>query len=134
MLRALALVLLAAAPARGGSVLDVVTTSTDLKALVEAVGGERVTAESLAPALHEPHAVDVKPGQLARLRSAALLVRVGLDHEPWLGRIRATVGQEREGRARTRIRQSPLLARPRERASDDTDHPRGARATLARRA
>jgi len=89
VLRALALVLLAAGPAWGGGVLDVVTTSTDLKALVEAVGGERVTAESLAPALHEPHAVDVKPGQLARLKSAALLVRVGLDHEPWLARVRA---------------------------------------------
>jgi ABC-type Zn uptake system ZnuABC Zn-binding protein ZnuA len=95
VLRALALVLLAAAPARGGGVLDVVTTSTDLKALVEAVGGERVRVESLAPALHEPHAVDVKPGQLARLRSAALLVRVGLDHEPWLARVRAAVSDPR---------------------------------------
>ena len=95
MLPALALVLLAAAPAQGEGVLDVVATSTDLKALVEAVGGDRVTVESLAPALHEPHAVDVKPGQLARLKSAALLVRVGLDHEPWLARVRATVNDPR---------------------------------------
>jgi ABC-type Zn uptake system ZnuABC Zn-binding protein ZnuA len=95
VLRALALVLLAAIPAHAGGVLDVVTTSTDLKALVEAVGGERVTVESLAPALHEPHAVDVKPGQLARLKSAALLVRVGLDHEPWLARVRALVNDPR---------------------------------------
>lgn len=95
MLRALALVLLAAASARGGGALDIVTTSTDIKALVEAVGGERVSVESLAPALHEPHAVDVKPGQLARLRSAGLLVRVGLDHEPWLARVRATVNDPR---------------------------------------
>jgi len=95
VLRALALVLLAAAPARGGGVLDVVATSTDLKALVEAVGGQRVAVDSLAPALHEPHAVDVKPGQLSRLRSAALLVRVGLDHEPWLQRVRAAVNDPR---------------------------------------
>lgn len=95
MLRALALVLLAAAPAWGGGVLDVVTTSTDLKSLVEAVGGARVAVESLAPALHEPHAVDVKPGQLRHLKSAALLVRVGLDHEPWLARVRATVNEPR---------------------------------------
>jgi len=95
VLRALALVLLATAPARGGAVLDVVATSTDLKALVEAVGGERVRVESLAPALHEPHAVDVKPRQLVRLKSAALLVRVGLDHEPWLARVRATVNDPR---------------------------------------
>ena len=95
MLGALALALLAAAPAQGGGVLDVVATSTDLKALVEAVGGERVRVASLAPALHEPHVVDVKPGQLARLKSAALLVRVGLDHEPWLARVRATVDDPR---------------------------------------
>jgi ABC-type Zn uptake system ZnuABC Zn-binding protein ZnuA len=95
VLRALALALLAAAPAQGGGVLDVVATSTDLKALVEAVGGERVRVESLAPALHEPHAVEVKPGQLARLKSAALLVRIGLDHEPWLARVRATVNDPR---------------------------------------
>jgi ABC-type Zn uptake system ZnuABC Zn-binding protein ZnuA len=95
VLRALVLVLLAAAPARGGGMLDVVTTSTDLKALVEGVGGARVSVESLALALHEPHAVDVKPGQLARLRSARLLVRVGLDHEPWLARVRATVNDPR---------------------------------------
>ena len=95
MLPALALVLLAAAPAWGGGVLDVVATSTDLKSLVEAVGGARVAVESLAPALHEPHAVDVKPGQLRHLKSATLLVRVGLDHEPWLARVRATVNEPR---------------------------------------
>src|SRR5262249_30616666 len=58
-------------------------------------GGERVRVENLAPAVHEPHAVDVKPGQLARLRSAALLARVGLDHEPWLTRVRAAVNDPR---------------------------------------
>ena len=95
MLQALALVLLAAAPAQGGDALHLVTTSTDLKTLVEAVGGERVSVESLAPPLHEPHVVAVKPGQLARLRSAALLVRVGLDHEPWLTRVRAAMNDPR---------------------------------------
>jgi ABC-type Zn uptake system ZnuABC Zn-binding protein ZnuA len=87
VLGALALVLLAAAPAWGGGALAVVTTSTDLAALVEAVGGDRVTVASLAPAAHDPHAVDVKPGQLAKLRTAGLLVRIGLDHEPWLARL-----------------------------------------------
>lgn len=88
----LAALLLAAAPAWGGGALSVVTTTTDLKALVEAVGGDRVRAESLTPAVHDPHAVEVKPGQLARLRDAALLVRIGLDHEPWLARAVQTAG------------------------------------------
>ncbi len=95
MRRALALVLLAAAPAWGGSPLPVVTTSTDLKALVEAVGGTEVRVVSLAPPIHEPHAVEVKPSQLAGLKTATLLVRIGLDHEPWLPRILQTVGEER---------------------------------------
>ncbi len=87
LLRALALVLLAATPAWGGGSLPVVTTSTDLKALVEAVGGDRVQVEALAPPLHDPHAVEVKPGQLAQIKAAALLVSIGLDHEPWLARV-----------------------------------------------
>jgi len=92
---AFAVALGAAVPAWGGGALAVVTTSTDLKALVEAVGGDRVTVESLAPAVHEPHAVDVKPGQLAKLKTAALLVRIGLDHEPWLARVRRAGGDPR---------------------------------------
>lgn len=90
-----ALLWLAAAPAWGGGALPVVTTSTDLRALVEAVGGVRVRVTSLAPAIHDPHAVEVKPGQLAELRAAALLVRVGLDHEPWLARAREAAGNAR---------------------------------------
>ncbi len=89
------LVLLAAAPVWGGGPLRVVTTSTDLKALVEAVGGDGVQVTSLAPAVHEPHAVEVKPSQLAELKSTALLVRIGLDHEPWLPRILQTVNDPR---------------------------------------
>jgi ABC-type Zn uptake system ZnuABC Zn-binding protein ZnuA len=98
VLPALALVLLTAAPAWGGGPLPIVTTSTDLKSLVEAVGGDRVQVESLAPPLQDPHAVEVKPGQLAKLKAAALLVRIGLDHEPWLGRVLRTVNDPRFSR------------------------------------
>src|ERR671911_771680 len=82
----------------GAEPLAVMTTSTDLKALVEVVGGERVRVESLAPPLQDPHAVEVKPGQLAKLKAAALLVRIGLDHEPWLSRALRTVGDSRFAR------------------------------------
>ena len=93
---ALTLVLLAAAPAlAGGGPLPVVTTSTDLKSLVEAVGGDRVRVLSLAPPIHAPHQVEVKPSQLAEVKSAALLVRIGLDHEPWLARVLRTVRDPR---------------------------------------
>ena len=90
-----ALLWLAAAPAWGGGPLPIVTTTTDLKALVEAVGGARVRVVSLAPALHDPHSVEVKPSPLADLKAAALLVRIGLDHEPWLAPALRTVGEAR---------------------------------------
>ena len=96
MLRLLVAVLaIAAAPAWGGGRLTVVTSTTDLKSLVEAVGGDRVTVESLAPANQDPHAIEIKPGQLARLKSADLLVRVGLDHEPWLASALRALGDSR---------------------------------------
>lgn len=94
MLRALPFLLLWSAAAWGAP-FSVVATSTDLKSLVEAVGGEKVKVESLAPPLSDPHAIEVKPGQLTRLKNAALLVRIGLDHEPWLGRALAAVGVPR---------------------------------------
>jgi len=90
-----ALLWLAAAPAWGGGPLPVVTTTTDLAALVEAVGCARVHVVSLAPALHDPHSVEVKPAALAELKAAALLVRIGLDDEPWLARPLRTVGEPR---------------------------------------
>lgn len=98
MLWTLAVVFLAAAPVWAAAPLPVVTTTTDLKALVEAVGGDRVQVESLAPPLHDPHAVEVKPGQLARIKASALLVRIGLDHEPWLARVLRSVNDPRFAR------------------------------------
>jgi ABC-type Zn uptake system ZnuABC Zn-binding protein ZnuA len=66
--------------------LPVAATTTDLRELVAAVGGEHVQVESLADPRHDPHARELLPRQLGRLRDAALVVRVGLDHEPWLRR------------------------------------------------
>jgi ABC-type Zn uptake system ZnuABC Zn-binding protein ZnuA len=80
-----------AAPER----LQIAATTTDLKALVEEVGGARVAVESLAGASQDPHALEVKPSQIARLRRSTLLVRIGLDHEPWLARVVAAAGDAR---------------------------------------
>lgn len=81
---------LAAAPAdaAAGGKIRVVTTTTDLKALVEEVGRERVEVESLAAPEQDPHSIEIKPSQLARTRRADLVVRIGLDHEPWFSRLK----------------------------------------------
>jgi ABC-type Zn uptake system ZnuABC Zn-binding protein ZnuA len=72
--------------------LSVAATTTDLRDLVASVGGERVRVESLTDPRHDPHARELLPRQLGQLREAALVVRVGLDHEPWLRRAIAAAG------------------------------------------
>lgn len=66
--------------------LSVAATTTDLRDLVAAVGGDRVRVDALTDARQDPHALELRPRQLVRLREAQLIVRVGLDHEPWLAR------------------------------------------------
>lgn len=73
--------------------VSVAATTTDLRDLVATVGGDRVSVESLTSPRDDPHALQISPGQIVRLRGAQLLVRVGLDHEPWLGRALTSLGR-----------------------------------------
>ena len=72
--------------------LAVAATTTDLRDLVSAVAGDRLRVESLTDPRQDPHAREIVPRQVALLKSAALIVRVGLDHEPWLPRALAAAG------------------------------------------
>lgn len=67
--------------------LRIVTTTTDIKDLVIAIGGSKVDVHSLAAPSQDPHALELKPAQLSLLRGAGLVVRIGLDHEPWLAKM-----------------------------------------------
>jgi ABC-type Zn uptake system ZnuABC Zn-binding protein ZnuA len=69
--------------------IRVVATTPDLKSLVEVVGGERVDVSSLAAPAEDPRALRVAP---AALRGAALLVRAGVDFEPWLAEMKSPKG------------------------------------------
>jgi len=84
---------LAAAPAF--ATLHVVATTTDLAALVAVVGGDLVTVDSIVPAGVDPEAFEPRPGDLARVRQAALLVRVGLGYDYWLDGIVNLTGDKR---------------------------------------
>jgi ABC-type Zn uptake system ZnuABC Zn-binding protein ZnuA len=66
--------------------ITVAATTTDLRDLVAAVGGDRVRVESLTRPRQDPHASEIHPRQLTLLKEADVLVRIGLDHEPWLAR------------------------------------------------
>jgi ABC-type Zn uptake system ZnuABC Zn-binding protein ZnuA len=65
--------------------LTVVTATTDMAALTQEVGGDRVNVESIAKGYQDPHFVEAKPSFLLKLRQADLLVVVGLQLEiGWL--------------------------------------------------
>ena len=65
--------------------LSVVTTTTDLKALVDEVGGEFVNADCIAKGTQDPHFIEAKPSYMTKMSKADLVVAVGLDLEVgWL--------------------------------------------------
>ena len=65
--------------------LKVVTSTADMAALAQEVGGERINVESIAKGYQDPHFVEAKPSFLLKLRQADLLISVGLQLEiGWL--------------------------------------------------
>src|SRR5437763_8210830 len=65
--------------------LNVMTATTDLAALAQEIGGDKVDVESIARGYQDPHFVEAKPSFLLKLRRADLLIVVGLELEiGWL--------------------------------------------------
>ena len=65
--------------------IQIVTATSDLAALAQEIGGDRVEVESIARGYQDPHFVESKPSFLLKLRKADLLIIVGLDLEiGWL--------------------------------------------------
>jgi ABC-type Zn uptake system ZnuABC Zn-binding protein ZnuA len=72
-------------PAGAADKLQVMTATTDLAALAQEIGGDKIDVESIARGYQDPHFVEAKPSFLLKLRRADLLIRVGLDLEiGWL--------------------------------------------------
>jgi ABC-type Zn uptake system ZnuABC Zn-binding protein ZnuA len=80
---------LAVTPAFADDRLPVVVTTTDLRALVEAVGGDHVEVTSLVPPGFDAEDYQPKPQDAVRLKRARLAVRVGLDFDLWFDRLSA---------------------------------------------
>src|SRR5262252_612770 len=72
--------------------VEVVTTTTDLRSLTEAVGGEHVMVTSLVPGSLDAEEYQSKPHDMLRLKNARMHVRVGLDYDLWLDRGLAQAG------------------------------------------
>lgn len=69
----------------GHARLRVVTTTQDLAAIAEAVGGEHVKVQSLTPGTRDPHFAAAKPSMIRKVFRADLLLAIGVDMEiGWL--------------------------------------------------
>jgi ABC-type Zn uptake system ZnuABC Zn-binding protein ZnuA len=74
---------LLAVSAQGADRIRVVTTTTDLKALTEAVGGGLVEVDALARGNQNPHDLEVRPSLMVKVRRADVLVLNGLELDQW---------------------------------------------------
>ena len=74
---------LLAAGADAADKIRVVTTTTDLKALTEAVGGDLVDVDALARGNQNAHDLEVRPSLMVKVRRADLLVTNGLELDQW---------------------------------------------------
>jgi ABC-type Zn uptake system ZnuABC Zn-binding protein ZnuA len=65
--------------------LNVIATTEDLASIAREVGGDRITAESIARGYQDPHFVEAKPSFILKLQKADLLIVVGRELEiGWL--------------------------------------------------
>lgn len=65
--------------------LQVVATTQDLMAIVEAVGGTHIEVHSLTPGTRDPHFAQAKPSMIRQVYDADLLLLLGADMEVgWL--------------------------------------------------
>ncbi|MFT8243867.1 metal ABC transporter substrate-binding protein [Roseomonas sp. BN140053] len=72
--------------------LAVVASFSILGDLVREVGGDRVTVRTLVGTNGDAHVFQPRPSDAAALREAAVVVRNGLNLEPWLDRLVRSAG------------------------------------------
>ncbi|MBI2716363.1 MAG: zinc ABC transporter substrate-binding protein [Rhizobiales bacterium] len=80
-------------PAFAQQRLQVVTTTTDMRSLTEAVGRDLIMAVNLVPASMDAEDYQPKPQDVLRIKNAQMLVRVGLDYDLWVDRLLAQAGK-----------------------------------------
>ena len=78
----LALALGGAAPA--AAKVNAVAANQDLAWVTQTIGGNQVSVDYFAASNQDPHQIEPRPSQVARLARANLLVRIGMDLDLWL--------------------------------------------------
>jgi zinc/manganese transport system substrate-binding protein len=65
--------------------LNILTTTTDLKSLVQTIGGDKVDVDSICKGTQDPHYLEAKPSYSLKANKADLMISIGLDLEiGWL--------------------------------------------------
>jgi len=67
--------------AYGKDMINVLTTTEDLKSITEAIGGAKVKVDSLARGYQDPHFVAAKPSFMMKAKNADLFMVIGLELE-----------------------------------------------------
>lgn len=78
--------------------LRVTTTTTDLAALAEAIGGEHVDVHSLSRPLQDAHYLDATPGMVVRISRSDLFIENGFELE--MGWVPEVIRETRNRRVR----------------------------------
>ncbi len=63
--------------------IPVVTSTTDLKSIVESVGGTHVQVSSIARGDQNIHSVEVLPSYMLKIKKAKLYVKIGMGLDQW---------------------------------------------------
>jgi ABC-type Zn uptake system ZnuABC Zn-binding protein ZnuA len=84
VLLACALCLAPAGAATASERMRIVATTTDLRSLAEAIGGDRVSVVNIVPPNVDAEEYQPKPQDLSRLKETQLVLRVGVDYDLWM--------------------------------------------------
>jgi ABC-type Zn uptake system ZnuABC Zn-binding protein ZnuA len=77
----------AAAQTTTAPTFHIVATTSDLASLARSVAGDLAHVESIVPPGADPEAFEPRPSDLAKLKGASVIVRVGLGYDHWLDRL-----------------------------------------------
>ena len=64
--------------------VNVMAADQNLAWFTQTIGGKNVTVAYLASSTEDPHHVEPRPSQVAKLSHADLVVRIGMDLDLWL--------------------------------------------------
>jgi len=80
---------------RSDTPLRIVTTLPDYAVLARAIGGDRVTIESIVHPIQDPHHIRPKPSFVHMVKKADMIIATGLDLELWLPTVINKSGNKR---------------------------------------